>query len=144
MTIIHYPPLGQAADMQIGERLRKVRTEQGMTAKNLSGLSGVPEKTIYRIETGEVTDPRISTLEPLIRALNCSADEILFDVQDFTKMGRLRQLFLKFGDLDEHQQDFLLEVIQKVSLALGMEKHFSDSLAKGDYTYIPPGESSSS
>lgn len=44
---------------------------QKLTARELADASGVPEKTIYRIETGEVKDPRLSSLEPLIRTLNC-------------------------------------------------------------------------
>lgn len=107
--------------MSFGERLRKVRTEQGLTAKELSEASGVPEKNIYRIETGEVADPRLSTVMPLIQALNCSADEIFFDKKDFTKLGHLRQLFLKFPELHETQQEFLMDVIGKLNLAFVLE-----------------------
>lgn len=109
--------------MSFGERLRKIRTEQGLTAKELSEASGVPEKNIYRIETGEVTDPRMSTVMPLVRALNCSADEIFFDREDFTKLAQLRQLFLQFPEMLEQHKDLLLEVIQKLNLAFSLEKH---------------------
>jgi len=113
--------------MSFGERLRKVRTEQGLTAKELSEASGVPEKNIYRIETGEVADPRMSTVMPLIRALNCSADEIFFDKADFTKLGNLRQLFLKFPEYREDQQDLILTLLQKIGLAFALENHISAS-----------------
>lgn len=111
--------------MSFGERLRKVRTEQGLTAKELSEASGVPEKNIYRIETGEVADPRMSTVMPLIRALNCSADEIFFDKEDFTKLAQLRQLFLQFPEMLEPHKDLLLDVIQKLNLAFSLERHIS-------------------
>lgn len=65
--------------MSIGDRLREIRKSQRLTAKELSERSGIPEKTIYRIETGEVKDPRISSVEPIIRALNCSADDVLME-----------------------------------------------------------------
>lgn len=107
--------------MSFGERLRKVRTQQGLTAKDLSEASGVPEKNIYRIETGEVEDPRFSTIVPLIRSLNCSADELIFDKKDFTKLGRLRQLFLEFPEFSDEQKDLLLNVIQRINLAYDLE-----------------------
>lgn len=113
--------------MSFGERLRKIRTEQGLTAKELSEASGVPEKNIYRIETGEVEDPRMSTVIPLIRSLNCSADELIFDKEDFTKLAHLRQLFLKFPEYREDQQELILAVVQKLSLAFAMENHVSSA-----------------
>lgn len=113
--------------MSFGERLRKVRTEQGMTAKDLSEASGVPEKNIYRIETGEVADPHLSTVTPLIKALNCSADEILFNTEDLTKLAHLRQLFAQFSEFREDQQELLLTVVQKINLAYALEKHMAES-----------------
>ena len=120
-----------------GERLRKIRTEQKLTVKQLSALSGVPEKTIYRVETGEVADPRVSSVVPIIKALNCSADEIIFDPKDFPQFAKLRQVFLKYGELDEHQQDFLVEVIQKITLGMSMESHISAVMAEGHASYEP-------
>jgi transcriptional regulator with XRE-family HTH domain len=113
-----------------GERVRKIRTEQGLTAKELSSRSKVPEKTIYRIETGEVSDPKLSTIEPIVRALTCSADELLFNAESFTKLEQLRQLFLKFTEMNEVQQDFLLEVISRVNMSFAFEGIVTDSRNK--------------
>ena len=112
----------------IGKRLRKIRNEQKLTAKKLSELSGVPEKTIYRIETGEVTDPRLSSLEPLVEALNCSADEILFDSDKFTSLGALRQAFANTSKLNEYQMNTILEVVQKMNLAYSFERMVSSGM----------------
>jgi len=114
--------------MSFGERIRKIRNEQGLTAKDLSVASGIPEKTIYRIETGEVSDPKLSTIEPLVKALNCSADELLFSAREFTKLGHLRQIFLKFADLHEGQQEFMVEVTQKLMLALSFENQMGEAM----------------
>lgn len=118
--------------MDIGDRLRKVRTQQELTAKQLSELSGVPEKTIYRIETGEVKDPRLSSIEPLIKALNCSADELLFDKDDFTSLERLRQEFAHATKLDDDNLDLLLELIRKFNLATSFEQHIGKEFAAGN------------
>jgi len=134
--IRQYPPLGHGLETHMkgfGERLRKIRTEQKLTVKQLSALSEVPEKTIYRIETGEVADPRVSSVVPIIKALNCSADEIIFDPEDFPQFAKLRQVFLKYGELREEQQDLLVEVIQKMTLGMSMESYISEAFAKGEY-----------
>ncbi|MBL4568736.1 MAG: helix-turn-helix transcriptional regulator [Flavobacteriaceae bacterium] len=113
--------------MSIGEQIRKIRTQQKLTVKTLSELSNVPEKTIYRIETGEVQDPKLSSVEPIIKALNCSADEIIFSHDDFYKLGDLRQAFALATKLNEVDQDMLIRLIQKVSLASSIEKQISES-----------------
>ena len=113
--------------MSIGEQIRKIRTQQKLTVKALSELCKVPEKTIYRIETGEVQDPKISSIEPIIKALNCSADEIIFSVDEFYKLGELRQAFALASKMNEIDQDMLIRLIQKVSLASNIEKQISQS-----------------
>lgn len=126
-----FPGIGwwlEGYEMSFGERLRKVRTEQGLTAKELSEASGVPEKNIYRIETGEVEDPRLSTVIPLIRSLNCSADELIFDKSDFTKLAELRQLFLQFAEIQPEQKQLMLDVVQKLYLAFNFEAMMGKAL----------------
>lgn len=133
--IHHYPAMGHQLGSHMkgfGERIRKIRTEQGLTVKELSQLSKVPEKTIYRVETGEVADPRLSSVIPIIKALNCSADEIIFAPTDFPQFGKLKQVFLNYGDLEDFQQDFLVEVIKKVSFGMTMESHLSNEMAKSN------------
>jgi transcriptional regulator with XRE-family HTH domain len=114
--------------MNIGDRLRKIRTENKLTVKQLSVSCGVPEKTIYRIETGEVKDPKLSSLEPVIKALNCSADELLFDIEEFTKLGQLRQAFANASELPEHELDTLITMINKFTLATNIEGNVSKSM----------------
>lgn len=115
--------------MSVGERIRSIRTEQKLTVKELSKASGVPDKTIYRIETGEVEDPRMSSITALIRALNCSADEVIFDSKDFPRFSRLRQALLNFTEMEENQQDFLMDVMEKLSFSMAMERHVGQNLA---------------
>jgi transcriptional regulator with XRE-family HTH domain len=113
--------------MSIGEQMRKIRTQQKLTVKTLSEMSGVPEKTIYRIETGEVQDPKLSSIEPIIKALNCSADEIIFSHDEFYKLGELRQAFAYASKMNEVDQDMIIRLIQKINLATSIEKQISES-----------------
>lgn len=126
--------------MDIGDRLRKVRKQQKLTAKQLSEKSGVPVKTIYRIETGEVKDPRLSSLEPLIKTLNCSADELLFDADQFTNLERLRQAFARATQLHELNLETLIEVVNKFTLACSFEEQISQQVQEGNYIYTKPEE----
>lgn len=127
--------------MNIGDRLRKIRTEQSLTAKKLSELSGVPEKTIYRIETGEVQDPKISSIEPLVKAMNCSADELLFNREDYPKAGALRQLFANVSTMHEVHQARIIEALRLMVLGTNFEEQISDAMSKGKYVYTEPEES---
>ncbi|WP_421863112.1 helix-turn-helix domain-containing protein [Motiliproteus sp.] len=103
--------------MDIGDRLRLIRTEQNLTAKKLSEISGVPEKTIYRIETGEVKDPKLSSLEALIRALNCSADRLLFDKSESGLSGILKHTFEHASKLPIGDRVAIISIIDKYLLA---------------------------
>jgi transcriptional regulator with XRE-family HTH domain len=100
----------------IGERLKQARARQQMTAKELSGLSGVPEKTIYRIETGEVKDPRLSSIKPLLQHLNCTADEILFGMDEFYSLGTLKQVFMGASSMHESNLETLIDVARAIQL----------------------------
>lgn len=114
----------------VGERIRKIRSEQGLTVKQLSEISGIPEKTIYRIETGEVEDPKISSLKPLIKAMNCSADEIFFNKEDYPTSGVLRQLFANVTTLHEARQETILEAIRLMISGSSFEEYASRAMEK--------------
>ncbi len=116
--------------MTIGGRLREARKRENLTAKKLSKLSGVLEKTILRIETGEVKDPKISSIMPLIKALDCSADEIIFDSKEFTSLGKVKQMAIKVGRLEEESQQLILDVVQKICLATAIEEQVSMEMEK--------------
>jgi transcriptional regulator with XRE-family HTH domain len=53
---------------ELGKRLNEIRTQKGITQKELSDLCSVDIRTIQRIEAGEV-EPRMSTIKILAAAL---------------------------------------------------------------------------
>lgn len=114
----------------VGERIRKIRSEQKLTVKQLSEMSGVPEKTIYRIETGEVEDPKISSIKPLITAMNCSADEVFFNREDYPTSSVLRQLFANVTTLDESRQQSILEAVRLMICGSSFEEYASKTMEK--------------
>ena len=114
----------------IGSRIRRIRKENKLTVKELSEMSGVPGKTIYRIETGEVSDPKVSSLIPLVKTMNCSADEILFNKEDYISSGKLRQLFANLEQLDDHHLDTIAEGIRLSILGCSFEEMMSEEMNK--------------
>lgn len=111
--------------MSLGKRLKKIRSEKKMTAKEVSEISGIPEKTIYRIENEEVTDPKVSSLKAIMSALNCSVNEVLYDDDDIYSHGQLRQAFLQADSLPIEDQRVIAEIIRRYSLVGYIETHFS-------------------
>lgn len=121
--------------MNIGSRLRTAREAKKLTAKELSSKSGVPEKTIYRIETGEVTDPKISSLLPLISALNCTCDEILLGNQETNKFQRYLSKAVKLPPRD---QAIIMDIIHRYSYMADM--HSSMEEYKQAREYLEPDD----
>ena len=61
------------------EKLREERRRAALTQGELAEKAGVGINTIVRIETGEITEPRVSTLRKLARALGIQPRELLED-----------------------------------------------------------------
>jgi transcriptional regulator with XRE-family HTH domain len=61
------------------DRLREERRRAALTQGELATKAGVGINTIVRIETGEITEPRVSTLRKLAKALDLSPAQLLED-----------------------------------------------------------------
>ncbi len=59
------------------ERLREERRRAALTQGELADIAGVGINTIVRIETGEITEPRVSTLRKLAHALDLQPRDLL-------------------------------------------------------------------
>jgi transcriptional regulator with XRE-family HTH domain len=63
--------------MGLGQRLKQLRQQAGLTQKELEALSHVPQNTISRIELESVKAISSTTLMSLARALHVSTDALL-------------------------------------------------------------------
>lgn len=61
--------------------LRKLRSEKGMTQKQLAQKVGVTDVTITHYEKGH-RDPKPKMLRKLATALECTVDELIGDCDD--------------------------------------------------------------
>jgi transcriptional regulator with XRE-family HTH domain/mannose-6-phosphate isomerase-like protein (cupin superfamily) len=63
----------------VGERLRRHRTEAGMSLRELARQVGVSPSLISQIEHGKAT-PSVATLYSIVSTLDVSLDELFFDM----------------------------------------------------------------
>lgn len=62
----------------VGNKLKQIRSERGVSQYRLSKLSGVAQSTISAIEAeGQTRSPAIDTIEKLALALDCKASDIM-------------------------------------------------------------------
>jgi transcriptional regulator with XRE-family HTH domain len=56
--------------------LRQIREAQGITQRALAARAGITQAALFRLESGE-TDPRLSTLRKLAKALNVTVADLI-------------------------------------------------------------------
>lgn len=77
--------------MTIGENIKRIRKEKGLTQKALGKLCGINEATIRKYELGKL-NPKIETVQRIANALNVSVLDILnyeFSHKDKEKMKEI-------------------------------------------------------
>lgn len=62
---------------RVGENLKKARIKKGFSQEALARKTGVTLYTISKIEAGATIDPRVLTLEKLVKVLGVKIDDLL-------------------------------------------------------------------
>lgn len=68
---------GQVITMAVGDRIRVLREEKGWTQNHLAVVAKVPQPTIWRLEKGNTTNPKMAILKKLALALDVSVDVLV-------------------------------------------------------------------
>lgn len=63
--------------MTFAERVKNLRKQRNLTQEELAKLSGIGLGLISKIERGDNKDPKLSTLEKIIKGLEISADKLI-------------------------------------------------------------------
>ena len=63
--------------MTAGERLKRLRKEQGLSADELASMIGIDRNTIYRYERGDIDKATVDVIPPLARALQTTPQYLL-------------------------------------------------------------------
>lgn len=92
--------------MTIGENIRRIRQERGLTLKQLGDMVGVSEAYIRAYESGR-RNPKIKSLEALAQALAVNVEVLTnSDFDGIKAMHRLFQVFRQYdGHLFEYQDN---------------------------------------
>ena len=59
------------------DNLKELKNKAGMSSKRIAELTGLPERTVVRIFSGDTDDPYVSTIHRIVIALGGSLDHIL-------------------------------------------------------------------
>ena len=69
--------------------LRQIREQQGVSQRALASQAGITQAALFRLESG-TTDPRLSTLRALAKALNVTVAEIIGEGRPAIRRRRQR------------------------------------------------------
>ncbi|MBL0379309.1 MAG: helix-turn-helix transcriptional regulator [Desulfofustis sp. PB-SRB1] len=87
--------------MTIGEKLKRLRNEKGLSQLALERLSGVHCKLLSKYENGKV-EPTADTLRKIAQALGVTSDYLIFDNAPLDGISQLKDLELleKFKEVE--------------------------------------------
>lgn len=63
--------------MALGDRMKTLRTQQGMSQEQAARAAEISLQQWGRIERGDVEDPQVSTVRKIARGLNTSAAALM-------------------------------------------------------------------
>lgn len=98
--------------MTLGKKLKKLRTEKGLTQKNLAEQLHVTFQTVSKWES-DINEPDITTLKQLSKFYGCSINDLLNDASSETKENNV-------GETVDNKPT---EVITKTIVVHQNEKH---------------------
>ena len=74
------------------ENMKELKKRTGMSSKQIAEKTGLPERTVIRIFSGDTDNPYIDTLHRIVTALDGSLDEIFADTKTVIGTERLATL----------------------------------------------------
>ena len=63
------------------DNIKRIKKEKGITTKQIADKTGLPEKTISRILSGDTVNPYVDTIQRIASALDASLDDIFADTK---------------------------------------------------------------
>ena len=105
--------------MAIGENLKRLRRDKGMTQGDVSLATGIRLNHISKIERND-SDPKLSTIMKIISALDCTAGALLMDNQGESLDSVLAANFERIGKLKTRDKEIVLDVIDTYCMANGL------------------------
>ncbi len=98
---------------KLNEFVNQKRKELNMGVDELVKKSGIPKGTLSKITAGINTNPTLSTAEALCKALNCSLNDIVGNVQVESFSFGEKNIIKKYLQLDAHGKDIIDTILDK-------------------------------
>lgn len=111
--------------MALGANLRRLRRDKGMTQGDVSLATGIRLNQISKIEQDKV-DPKLSTVEKLISALECSANALLMDNKSVSLDSKLAAVLERVSKLPDRDKEIVMDVVDTYCMARGLGKLISE------------------
>jgi len=112
----------------IGKRIKELRAERKITAKELSEKCGVPEKSIYKIESEGVKDPRISSVKSIAEGLGCSIDEIVTGIDVDTVTTQMIDILHSSEFIEKVEKEYLIHKIEELRTESTKRKYMEQNV----------------
>ncbi|MBY6879691.1 XRE family transcriptional regulator [Clostridium botulinum] len=96
----------------LGQNIKKIRTEKGLSAYKLSKLARVGTTTISEIENGKRQSLNSTTIEKIANALNISTDRLM--------------------DVEENKEYIVTDIEQTIKLVLTSDELVFDDIKLSD------------
>lgn len=118
----------KAFNMEIGERIKKIREARGLSQKEIATMIKMDQSQYSKLEKDK-TDPSVSTLAKVAKALGIQlselfANDLLKDVNSYDKS--LMEKITLIDQLNEEEKMSLFKIID----GLFSKKKMKDSLTK--------------
>jgi transcriptional regulator with XRE-family HTH domain len=88
------------------ENLKELKKNKGMTSKQISDATGIPESTIKRIFAGDTDNPYVFTIRDIVKVLGGSLDQVLADTNVILAPPSIAEV-KETADVAEAQRDLL-------------------------------------
>lgn len=109
-------------NMSIGSNLKRLRRDKKMTQGDLANACGIRLGHISKIER-DATDPKLSSIYALIKALDCTPNDLLADTEKMGVDSVLEMALARLKHLTKEQdKKIILRVIDNYCTAVAMQE----------------------
>jgi transcriptional regulator with XRE-family HTH domain len=135
--------------MNLGDRIRQLREESGLTQGQLAHSSAVSQGYLSQLENGEVKNPSAAVLLRVAEAIQIDADE-LFEAAGYPTVRTLRRLYQGYeSTVDDELLHYLAGLSREkqrrlLSLLEGIEKLVLVEETRAETLITPPSSPSAS
>ncbi|MDH5395138.1 MAG: helix-turn-helix domain-containing protein [Gammaproteobacteria bacterium] len=104
--------------MSFGDNVKRLRRDKGLTQQQLADMCDIRMGQISKIERNS-TDPKLSTINQIMKALGCTANSLFLDEDTADINGIMLAALERIGNLPDKNKEHLIDVIDNYCIAVG-------------------------